>query len=309
MKIAFIEPGLHVCGGIRRIMETSNRLVARGHTVVIFTPRGRPCTWLPHDSDIRRMADLERDTFDVVIFNLAEQYKYALVAKAPIKVFWVLAAEAEYKIPEIPIKALKQDFYFLANSKFVVKYIKKHRPDIDYAIPITPGGINPDHFKYVPAISKTKHVLYYGSARPWKGTTLIENALQGTKLSSLKMEGLGTPQNQLYHLYNTCNIYISACQVEGFNFPILEAMACGCPVVCTDDGGNQDFVKANVNALVVPRRVKSIRQGILALTNDKDLQRRLRTEGLKTAQASKYDWNNVVAKVENLLLGQLENGN
>jgi L-malate glycosyltransferase len=304
MRIGFIEPGLHVCGGIRRIIETSNRLVKLGHEVTIFTPKGNGCHWLPSKTAKDKLSELPAYNLDVVIFNLAEQYKHAQVAKAQAKVFWVLAPEALYKIPEIPVRALHQDFYLMANSKFTVQYIlnhiKKDKPK--YKIPIIPGGINPKHFRYDAKIPKNYHAMYYGSARPWKGTGIIETALRSSPYSKfLKMEGLNTPQDQLYKLYNTASVYVSAGQIEGFNFPILEAMACGCPVICTDDGGSRDFVKNEENALVVRRNHIDIKNALVKLLENKTLQARLRSAGLTTAANPKYNWENVTKKLEKVL--------
>ena len=302
MKIGFIEPGLHVCGGIRRIMEVSNQLVTLRHDVTLFTPRGLPCTWLPSKAKVKKLAVLPNEKFDVIIFNLAEQYKHANLANATVKVFWVLAPEALYKHPDVPRKALHQDFYLIANSSFAVQYIQNHGPKVHYKIPIIPGGINPQHFKYDPLLPKLYHAMYYGSARPWKGTAIIELALGSTPYTKfLKMEGLNTPQDQLYKLYNSATVYISAGQVEGFNFPILEGMACGCPVICTDDGGNRDFVKDGVNAIVVRRTPHDIKNAVVRVLEDKSLRNALRRAGLTTAANTNYTWKNVTAKLLKLL--------
>jgi glycosyltransferase involved in cell wall biosynthesis len=305
MRIGFIEPHMFCVGGIRRIVEVSNRLLKLGHDVKIFTPKGRPCTWLPNAVPISKLEKMKRYKFDVVIFNLAEQYKHALEAKAKKKVFWVLAPEAMYKPPTIPVVALQQNFHLIANSRFTVNYIKRYRK-VKYDIPIIPGGINPDHFKYDPEIPKTHHVLYYGSKRPWKGAAIIENALMHLpKIRAMKMEGKGTPQHKMYKLYGSCTCYVSAGQVEGFGFPILEALACGTPVVCTDEGGNRDFIRSGHNAIVVPRSPIGIQQGILRILGDKDLRRRLRKAGLQTARHPKFNWDNVTRQFENTLKGLL----
>lgn len=302
MNICFIEPGMHLCGGIRRIVEVSNRLQSRGHSVIIYTPTGKRCTWIDNKLDIRSLNLLKKDYFDVAIFNLAEQYKLAFEANAKKKFFWVLAPEAEYKTPAIPVKALTTGkFLFLANSTYVVNYIK-HFVKVDYDIPVIPGGINPSHFKYDPTIPKTYHVLYYGSSRPWKGTDLIENALRPLKLKILKMDGLNTPQKDMYKLYNQSTIFVSACKKEGFNFPILEAMTCGCPVVCTDDGGSRDFVKHNINAIVAPRCISGIQGAIKKLIDNKDLRRKVRTNGLITARSPTFTWENCTNLLESALI-------
>lgn len=301
MDIGFIEPGLHICGGIRRIIETSNRLVDYGHAVRIFTPKGKRPTWLTVKAGISKLSKIEKFKFDVVIYNLAEQYRIANVVNAAVKVFWVLAPEAMYKDPGVPVAALNQNHFMIANSQFTLNYIKRNARRLNYEPPIVHGGINPDHFHYDISIPTTHHVLYYGSSRPWKGTNIIETALRGTALKVLKMEGLNTPQTDMFRLYNSCDMFISAGQVEGFNFPILEAMKCGCVVVCTDDGGNKEFVVDGKNAIVVPRHPTHIRQAVLDLSKNKELRKKLRKNGLETANQKKFEWDFVTRRFEKIL--------
>lgn len=48
--------------------------------------------------------------------------------------------------------------------------------------------------------------------------------------------------NQLTDLYNLADLYVSPYRAEGFNMPVIEAMACGLPVLVTDGGATDDFV-------------------------------------------------------------------
>jgi glycosyltransferase involved in cell wall biosynthesis len=42
-------------------------------------------------------------------------------------------------------------------------------------------------------------------------------------------------------LYQAADAYVSPYQAEGFNMPVLEAMACGLPVICTKGGPTDEF--------------------------------------------------------------------
>ena len=73
---------------------------------------------------------------------------------------------------------------------------------------------------------------------------------------------------------------------EGFCLPILEAMAAGAPVVCTDAHGNRDFCRDGVNCLMPasdPRAVTDGARGTCWATPT--CRRRLRAGGRETAQA------------------------
>lgn len=290
MKISFLEPSLHLCGGIRRIMEVSVRLQKLGHEVSIFTPKGRPCAWIKNEIPTYKLPEMFSKEHEVLIFNLAEQYVDALKVHASKKFFWVLAPEAEYKDPKIPIAALRTGkFRFLTNSTYTQSYIKR-LVKVNYEIPIIPGGINPEHFKYVPETPKTHHILYYGSSRPWKGTKIIEDAIRGMPIKAFKMEGLNTPQEDMWKLYNSVNLFVSANFKEGFSLTQLEAMACGCPVLTTDDGGSRDYIRHGKNALLCSRTPQGIRSGIVKLLYDKSYRNTLKSGGLIYMKDKKYTW-------------------
>ena len=57
--------------------------------------------------------------------------------------------------------------------------------------------------------------------------------------------------SQLRTLYGISDLYVSPYRAEGFNLPVLEAMACGTPVVVTEGGATDDFV-GNRNAEKIP---------------------------------------------------------
>jgi glycosyltransferase involved in cell wall biosynthesis len=48
-------------------------------------------------------------------------------------------------------------------------------------------------------------------------------------------------QAQLRALYGVADAYVSPYRAEGFNMPVLEAMACGTPVIVTGGGATDDF--------------------------------------------------------------------
>lgn len=295
MKIGFIEPHLKIVGGIRRILEVTTRLKKFGHDVTIYTPSGEAQTWFDTTVSVKRLSKIHDISHDVVVFNLAEQYNICLQAKAKKKIFWVLAPEAYYKTVTIPVTALNQNFYLLCNSSYTRDYIKKY-VTVPYEIPIIPGGVNPLHFRYDPTIQKNYHVLYYGSRRPWKGATLIKSAMQNTNLNVICMEGLKTKQVDMYKLYNSSVLYVSAGLAEGFSMPPLEAMACGCVVICTNEGGNMDYIKNGWNCILSTRDPNSIKRHVMNTLKDPKLIQTLRYNGLLTAKQSKFNWDNITKK-------------
>ena len=56
---------------------------------------------------------------------------------------------------------------------------------------------------------------------------------------------------ELVDLYNLCAVYVFASWHEGFGLPVLEAMACGIPVIATRCGGPDSIIKDGENGYLV----------------------------------------------------------
>ncbi len=61
-------------------------------------------------------------------------------------------------------------------------------------------------------------------------------------------------------LYGAADVYVSPYRAEGFNLPVLEAMSCGLPAICTAGGPTDDFV-ADDCALRLPARQAPVALG------------------------------------------------
>ncbi|WP_166679188.1 glycosyltransferase family 4 protein [Paraburkholderia sp. BL6665CI2N2] len=70
-------------------------------------------------------------------------------------------------------------------------------------------------------------------------------------------------------IYNASSIYLCPSWTEGWGLPALEAMACGCAIVTSDNGGTRDFVVAGENGLVVaPKAPRALSQALMSLLAD-----------------------------------------
>jgi len=62
--------------------------------------------------------------------------------------------------------------------------------------------------------------------------------------SRLIYEGRTVSAKIMADLLRAADCYVSPYRAEGFNMPVLEAMACGVPIVCTQGGPTDDFTDA-----------------------------------------------------------------
>ncbi len=98
-----------------------------------------------------------------------------------------------------------------------------------------------------------------------------------------------TSDMELKDFYQSCDIFLSLSISEGFCLPALEAMACGCVVICSNSGGVTDFVCNRENGIILDERSGSaVAIVVRKLLSDAALRCRLAEEGRTTAQQYSY---------------------
>lgn len=95
------------------------------------------------------------------------------------------------------------------------------------------------------------------------------------------------PDEDLPAVYNLAEALMLPSLYEGFGIPVLEAMACGCPVVTTTTGCSPE-VAGDAALLVDPYHVEDIARGMRRVIGEPDLRRSLIERGL--ARAAEFSW-------------------
>ena len=91
----------------------------------------------------------------------------------------------------------------------------------------------------------------------------------------------------LPHLYAGARAFLLPSEYESFGIPILEAMACGCPVI-TSDVASMPEVAGGAAQLCDPTSVDSIAAAVGRVLEEPGLAERLRKAGL--ARAQEFTW-------------------
>jgi glycosyltransferase involved in cell wall biosynthesis len=99
-------------------------------------------------------------------------------------------------------------------------------------------------------------------------------------------------------------IFVLPSLSEGFPVTILEAMACGLPVVATRVGGIPDIIEDGANGyLIDTKNQEQIAEVLLKLLQDEELRKGISDKNRETAE--KYRWDTVAATLEGIYQGSL----
>jgi glycosyltransferase involved in cell wall biosynthesis len=127
-----------------------------------------------------------------------------------------------------------------------------------------------------------------------------EKPVPGVRLPPGTRFYLRPPQRQLRAIYASADVWLCPSVMEGFGLPLLEAMACRCPVVSTRCGGPLDFVEDGINGHLVE---VGDAQGMAARLADmlSDAGRWERMSEAAYSTSSGFNWERSVDLLETVL--------
>lgn len=318
MRIAFVEPHLELYGGIRRILEFANRFADRGEKVTVYHPSGAPCAWMECRADVRPTRELFETGHDVVIFNNPPDYPLARKARARLKVFYILALYDRERLkrfdPRIlwPRKGrmlslkrcLQLPFLQVSNATWMQRWL---RENLGLETELQLGGVNRELFHPVdvPRDPSVFRILCSGDPREHKGTATVREAVERVRARHPRVlldtyHGKGIPQQEMARTYCAADLFVDAQWYAGWNNPVVEAMACGVPVVCSDIGGVEDFAFHEKTALLAPPRdAGAFADAIERMIASVELRRALVRRALDVT--ARFDWDQSAARFLDLL--------
>ena len=143
--------------------------------------------------------------------------------------------------------------------------------------------------------------LIVGGEGSQKG--FYENASISMGLSH-NVEFVGSiPQENLIEYYNGCNLFVLPSvdpRRETFGIVLLEAMACGRPVIATEIAGPAEEIRENGAGMVVPPGDKKmLAEAIIRILRNRDLAADMGIVGRRLAE-KKYNWRRIAEQTASL---------
>ena len=128
-------------------------------------------------------------------------------------------------------------------------------------------------------------------SHPWNVDLLyVKQAVE--KNSNVKILGF-VPDDELVELYNMARVFVFPSLYEGFGLPLLEAAACGCPII-TSDRGSIPEVMGSAAIYVNPEDINAIAMKLTEMFTNDNLHAEYVKKGI--AQSEMFSWEKTADK-------------
>lgn len=256
MKVLFVSSGNAKDGISPIVWNQGQTLINQGIVVDFFTIKGKgTISYLKHVFSLRNY--LIKNNYDIIHAHYGFCGVVALLAKKKEKVITSFMGDDilgsnksdghvtySSKIQSHINVCLAQTFYChsIVKSNEMLKLFKRKSN-----ISLLPNGVDLNLFKQMDrdtAIKYSlfdpdkKHILFVSDTnRIEKNYSLAKNAVDFLQNQNVELNAInGIPGNQLVYYYNSADLLLLTSMHEGSPNVIKEAMACNCPIVCTDVG-------------------------------------------------------------------------
>jgi glycosyltransferase involved in cell wall biosynthesis len=135
-------------------------------------------------------------------------------------------------------------------------------------------------------LSKPRPPLYVAGGSGWHVSPIFDTVRQLQVEDDVRFLGF-VPEDELPLWYNAARLFAFPSLYEGFGLPVLEAMACGTPVI-TSTAASLPEVGGKAAVLVPPRATDRLAQEMARVLDDQQLRTELRAAGC--IQASRFSW-------------------
>lgn len=325
LRITFVMGKTSVCGGAKIIFQQANLLQDQGFDVSIVAYHKKP-TWYPlnvkyikappglalhyaiHDCDIivatyytQIKGCIETGIAPVVYFEQGDTHiyrynEYTKEQQAYIKgeitsVPFVLTVSKALARELNELFHVRAEVIHNAIDHEIFKLTQEVEPEEEYVLMMGEGQL---YYKGIAnVIEAFKEVK--SKYRDMKLYWVTSKEPDGALASEVDKVFISPSQEDIADLYRSAKVYVSGSYYESFALPIIEAMACGCPVVAVQNMGLLDYALNESNILLVPpNQPKIMAEKLKEILEDERLQNSLVSQGLSTIKD--YLWKNTIIK-------------
>lgn len=269
---------------------------ATGCGLLAYLAGVRPVVLSCYGSDIFEFPKIRKINKWLLVRILKSANALASTSNAMASEIRYLLSNKEKEIAITPF-GINTNLFFPYNNKkthqkIVIGIVKSLSPIYD--IPLLLNAIH-----IVCNTNQTNIVLHIYGDGPQKKD--LETLAKKLGISNI-VRFMGRISNdEIPKALNEMDVFVNCSKQESFGVNILEAMACGLPVVATDCVGPREIMIDGITGIIVKdRNPTSLANALICLLND-DLKRKSMGEAGRERVCSFYDWNNNVKDLEKVL--------
>lgn len=133
-----------------------------------------------------------------------------------------------------------------------------------------------------------RHQFLIAGAAGWRDSKIYEKAKR-LGLTDREVRFLGyVAEEDLPFFYSGASLFLFPSLYEGFGLPLVEAMACGVPIVASDTSSIPEVVQGAA-ILASPDRPEDFADAVTRVTTDRDLRDEMIKKGLERARCFRWD--------------------
>ncbi|MFC4807986.1 glycosyltransferase family 4 protein [Paenibacillus sp. GCM10023250] len=127
--------------------------------------------------------------------------------------------------------------------------------------------------------------------RELKGYDLVRSALRGLplELEIRTFKEHYVPREQMIGYYQRLDCLICSSRTESIPLPVLEAAACGVPVIATPVGIIPELIRNRQNGIIIPRTANAIRKEVMHFMMDPG-QRQMMGRNARDTVVKHWSW-------------------
>jgi len=180
-------------------------------------------------------------------------------------------------------------------------------------------GVDLSQFRQIPKKDNVFRVVFVGGMSLRKGVHYLLQAFSELNLPNSELMLIGAfneeikpffkkyegkykwlghiPQKELRRYYSQGSVFVLNSIEDGFGMVIIQAMACGLPVIATENTGGPDIVRDGIDGFVIPiRDIEKLKEKLLYLYENPEICRKM-GESAKERVSRGFTWDDYGDKI------------
>ncbi len=251
------------------------------------------------------------------------------IVKEEYEKFGIRSELPHPKLMEKELKEYEEADYICVSSSFVKRTFLEKGVSENKIFQV-PYGVDLSSFRQLSKQDNVFRIIYAGGMTLRKGVHYLLQAFCELNLSNSELILIGSitdeikpffkkysgkfkwinsvPQNELYKYYSQGSVFVLNSIEDGFGMVIIQAMACGLPVIATENTGGPDIIRDGIDGFIIPiRNIEILKEKLYYLHRNQEICRQMGKSASQRVSIG-FSWDNYGDKIVEEYQKILNNG-